>query len=287
MYIRNGNLERYKQLYYKEARILERRLDSELLNFLCELEKVFSQELKLIDENAQENMKKLCEVNITSGDSLEDILDYVEDISRDTVRYRLEELMELKAKLGKATKEHIKVINRASARLAHKFIAITGSPWFRTAYDTFSLKMASNYYKGMEIVITDSMAKIQESISSYNELYKYKLVELFNGIEFKEIGYINSIEDLEKSGYLEGESLFAEVRFEEEWVEEDKTDFTYISDFRDLNRLAEDNGFSKIRQNGDHAIYKDKKGNITVIPQGRTIGKGLSYKIQKSLVSQL
>ena len=58
----------------------------------------------------------------------------------------------------------------------------------------------------------------------------------------------------------------------------------YIDDYRRLNKLALDNGFEYIRSKGDHGIYKNKNGTV-VIPQGRTIGKGLSCKIQKAISS--
>lgn len=66
-------------------------------------------------------------------------------------------------------------------------------------------------------------------------------------------------------------------------IEEVKDDYKYIDDYRQLNKLATSKGFTYERSNGDHGIYKDNKGRIVVIPQGRSIGKGLSLKIQKSL----
>lgn len=58
----------------------------------------------------------------------------------------------------------------------------------------------------------------------------------------------------------------------------------YISDYKKLNKLAEDNGFKYVRCKGDHGIYKNKNG-LVVIPQGRPVGRGLSFKIQKSIFS--
>lgn len=53
--------------------------------------------------------------------------------------------------------------------------------------------------------------------------------------------------------------------------------------YRDLNAIAEQNGFNKIRQKGDHGIFRRNDGSTIVIPQGRKIGKGLSLKIQKDI----
>lgn len=58
----------------------------------------------------------------------------------------------------------------------------------------------------------------------------------------------------------------------------------YIDDYKRLNKLATDSGYSMIRSNGDHGIFKNEDGSVVVIPQGRTIGKGLSLKIQKVLL---
>lgn len=65
--------------------------------------------------------------------------------------------------------------------------------------------------------------------------------------------------------------------------ESDLANFKYIDDYKDLNSLAKENGFNLIRCNGDHGIFRNDNGYTVVIPQGRTIGKGLSIKIQKSI----
>lgn len=88
-------------------------------------------------------------------------------------------------------------------------------------------------------------------------------------------------EDLDK--------LFEELGFKDEEetievVEEGKVKLDYIDDYKKLNKLATDNGFEYIRSKGDHGIYKNKNG-LVVIPQGRSVGKGLSIKIQKSILS--
>lgn len=58
----------------------------------------------------------------------------------------------------------------------------------------------------------------------------------------------------------------------------------YIDDYKKLNKLATDNGFNYVRCKGDHGIFKNGNG-LVVIPQGRTVGKGLSFKIQKAIFS--
>lgn len=64
----------------------------------------------------------------------------------------------------------------------------------------------------------------------------------------------------------------------------DKDRLDYIDDYKRLNKLAADNGFEYVRSKGDHGIFKNDNG-LVVIPQGRSIGKGLSIKIQKAINS--
>lgn len=59
----------------------------------------------------------------------------------------------------------------------------------------------------------------------------------------------------------------------------------YIDDYRRLSKMAIDSGYSLIRSNGDHGIFRNIDGDVVVIPQGRRIGKGLSLKIQKIILN--
>lgn len=54
-------------------------------------------------------------------------------------------------------------------------------------------------------------------------------------------------------------------------------------DFKDLNSIALECDFIKVRQKGSHAQFKHSDGRLVTIPQGRMIGKGLSIKIQKDI----
>ncbi|WP_460377227.1 type II toxin-antitoxin system HicA family toxin [Paraclostridium bifermentans] len=51
--------------------------------------------------------------------------------------------------------------------------------------------------------------------------------------------------------------------------------------YKELNKIALDKGYTKVRQKGDHGIFRKSDGSVVVIPQGRAIGKGLSRRIQK------
>ncbi|WP_394863412.1 type II toxin-antitoxin system HicA family toxin [Paraclostridium bifermentans] len=65
----------------------------------------------------------------------------------------------------------------------------------------------------------------------------------------------------------------------------EKETFKYLDKYRDLNNVATESGYTKVRQKGDHGIFKRTDGSTVIIPQGRNVGKGLSYKIQKDILS--
>lgn len=67
-------------------------------------------------------------------------------------------------------------------------------------------------------------------------------------------------------------------------IKEEPGELKYIADYKELNKVAEINGYNFVRCSGDHGIFKNDDGKIVVIPQGRSIGKGLSIKIQKDLI---
>ncbi|EOU1756433.1 TPA: hypothetical protein I9093_002912 [Clostridium perfringens] len=53
--------------------------------------------------------------------------------------------------------------------------------------------------------------------------------------------------------------------------------------WNDLEREANNKGYTLKRCHGDHGIYENKDGLIVVIPRGREVGKGLQIRIMKRL----
>lgn len=74
------------------------------------------------------------------------------------------------------------------------------------------------------------------------------------------------------------------------WANENKKDilesknkiFTHYK-YKELNKIAINNGFVLNRVTGGHGIFVNEKGLVVVIPQGRDIGKGLQIRILKSI----
>lgn len=69
-----------------------------------------------------------------------------------------------------------------------------------------------------------------------------------------------------------------------ERVNKERERYSKLYRSRELNKLARDYGYRKVRQRGDHGVFKREDGHIVIIPQGRSIGKGLSCKIQKHVL---
>ena len=53
--------------------------------------------------------------------------------------------------------------------------------------------------------------------------------------------------------------------------------------YKEINKIALNNGFILNRVTGGHGIFINNLGKVVVIPQGRDIGKGLQIKILKSI----
>lgn len=69
--------------------------------------------------------------------------------------------------------------------------------------------------------------------------------------------------------------------------EEDVTVVKYkkITDRKELEQLARNNGFELKRQTGSHRIYENENGKVTVIAShSYDIGKGMSHEIQKQIL---
>ena len=72
---------------------------------------------------------------------------------------------------------------------------------------------------------------------------------------------------------------------EEEPIDEKKRKEDYKHrTYRQLSSMAREKGYELIRCTGDHGIFRNKKGNTVVIPQGRDIGRALQERIVKDMV---
>lgn len=134
---------------------------------------------------------------------------------------------------------------------------------FSYLHDEFSDVCLYTLYNRYEDMLVDKISEVSSDV-----LYSKDFSDEFLDLIFD---------------YLRGS--LGELDIEDTCIEEDDLGkLNYISDYKKLNKLAVDNGFEFVRCKGDHGIYKSESG-IVVIPQGRTVGKGLSIKIQKAIYS--
>ena len=144
------------------------------------------------------------------------------------------------------------------------------------------------------------MDRNRVSIEIEKARYRYKKnVERFHNMK------INEIDEEFMSVMMFGqESLLDYGRrcvigfFEEENDENDEIEvvdyeksnqYIKITELDKMIDFVESHGFKKVRQCGSHTVYKNDKGNITVIPvhHGNVISKGLGYTIQKQVYQAL
>lgn len=70
-----------------------------------------------------------------------------------------------------------------------------------------------------------------------------------------------------------------------DFTDNDSKKISKITDRKELEQLAMDNGFEFKRQTGSHRIYENENGQVTVIPfHGKDINVGLAYEIQKQIL---
>lgn len=67
-------------------------------------------------------------------------------------------------------------------------------------------------------------------------------------------------------------------------VESDNSySYTKVYDPREMGKLAEENGYERVRTSGDHIIYKHIDSNKIVVIPAHILGKGLMLTIQKQI----
>lgn len=145
--------------------------------------------------------------------------------------------------------------------------------------------------KLQEIIIALNYLSYQRTANNLKFQFK-KMNDVVNGFANKATSDVIYIYQLAKNDIIKKTiemsqkkfKLYKELRskYEDTHVEEiDKKDYKKIFDYKKLNKLIKGNGFEEVRQTGDHKIFSDGIKSIP-IPQ-KTIGKGLSLKIQRQI----
>lgn len=278
MYIRNSKVQKVKLLYNRDIKHLEKCIDDRIANSMQEVNDALETEIGLFKDNVNSNLKRLHDMTNQQLDIVNS-LDILKDIFDSVIDYRIEELDTLITNVHENVKVNQREILDSIAAIAVGYYEATGEECFKTEFKKTARRIANKYKDAMTLVIAEQLDAMQECFDNFQVIYKHKLLDFVAKHEFEGVSCIDS-----------EEKLFRIIlNYQNEDGEESSNDFRdkpkskNIYDFRALNKLAEEKGFTKVRQKGDHGIYKNKKGNTTVIPQGRDIGKGLSCKIQKEI----
>lgn len=200
--------------------------------------------------------------------------------------------------------EKINMVLRLNTMFVQLYLANYLSDVIGKTVDNLSL----SYYKDclascqkMLVVSSNSVNSICTLVQMHTKHFRSNWfsickVMLLDSLSMYTHGLDEWWDDLENYFYLNiecspNEERVREVKPSEQIMDSlfgDGTDgsvtYKLLDNYKDLNKLANDNGFSYVRANGDHGIFKNSKGDVVVIPQGRSVGKGLSIRIQKSIL---
>lgn len=159
----------------------------------------------------------------------------------------------------------------------------------------FSMLATEDITRIYKSVMNNLNSQYNEYFSNFIELSSIILLDwdkIYNHISTDDLNsLIDYVED-----YLTNRDIYLSRENEQDLSDEDALDILssnsiptdsipYIDSYKELNKLANVNGYNYIRSNGGHGIFKNSSGRIVIIPQGRDIGKGLSIKIQKAILS--
>lgn len=154
---------------------------------------------------------------------------------------------------------------------------------FKLRWDLYTQHIISGMQKQLSLLLSDNLNKLHETFMDYiNDILSY-LAEYSKSknVTFSD-DFLNIIKVINKDSPLLN-IILAEEDTEE--IEDSSCKLPNIENYRDLNRLAESNGYKQVRQQGDHGIFVNKENDLLIIPQGRKVGKGLSKKICKQILN--
>lgn len=158
----------------------------------------------------------------------------------------------------------------------------------------FIHKYTKNYIKNMNLILdatikdnpTTTFRKKLISIKKNNDIGFYWMWSIIENIKDLILFYMNyfvrTVFDMYNTQLEQSNKEHNTINLEISNFNID-TKLNKILSYKQLNKIANNNGFQKLRQNGDHGIFKNENGDLIVIPQGRAIGKGLNLKIQKDI----
>lgn len=133
----------------------------------------------------------------------------------------------------------------------------------------FIMQIKLDAYTKMDYLSKNKIVEeIEKVINAYDELFEQR--------KFL-ISAIDEVFGLDGETWLEGGLNKEEIEKKERNVK--------LFNYRDLEKLANDNGYQLVRVKGSHHIFKkeEERENLTIPKHSKDLGKGLSVKIQKQI----
>lgn len=192
------------------------------------------------------------------------------------------EYTDLTLQLVKTIKELVTNIEKESYKIILENINLYGVKepkkikFFLTDLENALIDIKHSTFKNYEEFIADYMYNITlhlitEINSSAKGIITFTYIESFEkSSPYIQVTYISSNKIIKDD--------LVECKISEQTIQ------SHLTDYKDLNSMAKNNGYKYTRSSGGHGIFENESGHIIVIPQGRPIGKGLSLKIQKDIL---
>lgn len=224
------------------------------------LEKIYIDEiLDILIDFAEFKEERFSETYVEACDLLyktnsNEIADIKERIDRNEKKWR--EIIECLPNIRQELESQFKSVEKLLKEREIEFIRESGK--------YINRKEVTLYMKRCFILRN----KVGMMIKSIQDNYAEELADVLIQILY-ETGKLISEDDKEK--------------FEEIIEENRMIDYRKIFNYKEMEKLALDYGYKKVRQNGDHMMYKHTKTNKLVPIVTHDFGIGLSIRVQKQL----
>lgn len=235
-----------------------------------EMNKIYNRFMSSFNDNLAVSDLELL-VKTTHLDMLKEIEQILDNIKLNTETYE------------KLLKDLVKETRKGDV-ITSQFCRFMNNLSLKAEWQLYKQNITGGLKRQVNNVLADNYDMLNDKFTEYmNNILEYITLRYPSGTsEFSE-----SFAELVK--LINEDSPLLESILAEQDLEEDD-DFEIIEipnleNYREINKLAEDNGYEKIRQQGDHGIFMDENNNLVVIPQGRKVGKGLSKKICKQILN--
>lgn len=235
-----------------------------------EMNKIYNKFMGSFDDNLAVSDLELLVKN-THLDMLKEIEHILDNIKLNTESYE------------KLLKDLIKETRKGDV-ITSQFCRFLNNLTLKAEWQLYKQNITYGLKRQINNILTDNYDMLNDKFTEYmNNVLEYINLRYPSGTsEFSE-SFADLVRIINEDSPLLA-SILAEQDLEGEDDDSEIMEIPNLENYREINKLAEDNGYEKIRQQGDHGIFMDENNNLVVIPQGRKVGKGLSKKICKQIL---